>query len=267
MGPLYKFGWFGFMYSLQMAVLIGFLFGFVLERSGFGNPRKLVAVFYLRDFAVLKVMFTAIVVCLVGLLYFSVLGWIDLSRVYLLPTYIWPQIVGGLILGVGFVMGGYCPTTSVVATVSGKLDGLIFVVGMIIGSVVFAELFPLFQGFYKSGSMGAVRLSDVLHIPHGIIALLVCVMAVVIYWLVEKIENRFGDKAVLPPASPRIKRTAAAVLVALGIVLAIINPERITVKQSAPSISEEEEETAPAKSPKKKEGSSTTFTIIQDEGC
>ncbi len=107
MGPLYKFGWFDFAYSLQLAGLTGVLFGFLLERAGFGNARKLVGIFYLRDFAVLKVMFTAIVVCILGLLFFSVFGWIDLSKVYLLPTYIWPQIVGGFVLGIGFVIGGY----------------------------------------------------------------------------------------------------------------------------------------------------------------
>ena len=139
MGPLYKFGRFDFVYGLQLAGFIGFMFGFVLERAGFGNPRKLTAIFYLRDFAVLKVMFTAIVVCILGLFYFSLFGWINLGRVYLLPTFIWPQIVGGLVLGIGFVMGGYCPTTSVVATVSGKMDGLIFIVGMMIGAVFFAD--------------------------------------------------------------------------------------------------------------------------------
>ena len=145
MGPLYKFGWFDFSYSLQLAGLIGFCFGFVLERAGFGDPRKLTAIFYLRDFAVLKVMFTAIVVCMLGLLYLSVFGWMDLGRVHLLPTYLWPQIIGGLALGVGFVMGGYCPTTSVVATVSGRLDGFIFILGMVLGSFIFAELFPMIK--------------------------------------------------------------------------------------------------------------------------
>jgi len=147
MGPLYKLGLFDFTYSLQLAALIGFFFGFVLERAGFGNPRKLTAIFYLRDFAVLKVMFTAIAVCILGLLYFSVLGWIDLGRVHILPTYIWPQIVGGLLLGAGFLIGGYCPTTSVVATASGKLDGVIFILGMVFGSLIFALVFPLIEGF------------------------------------------------------------------------------------------------------------------------
>ncbi len=255
MGPLYKFGWFDFAYSLQMAGLIGFLFGFVLERAGFGDPKKLTAIFYLRDFAVLKVMFTAIVVCAVGLLYFSLFGWIDLGRVYLLPTYLWPQMIGGFILGIGFVMGGYCPTTSVVATVSGKLDGMIFIVGMMIGSVIFAEIFPLLKGFYGSGDMGAVRLTDILKVNSGIVALLICLMAVGAYWLVEKVEGKFGDKDSLPKSSPRLKGLGAATLIALGLVLAIANPDKGAAK--APS-------SAPASV---QEPAHTGFKILEDEGC
>lgn len=268
MGPLYKFGWFDFAYSLQLAGLIGFMFGFVLERAGFGNPRKLTAIFYLKDFAVLKVMFTAIVVCMLGLLYFSVFGWIELEKVYLLPTFIWPQIAGGLILGIGFVMGGYCPTTSVVASVSGKLDGLIFLVGMIIGSVFFAEAYPVVEGFYTSGDMGAIRLTDVFGIHSGIIAFLICLLAVGIYWFVEKVEEKFGDKDTLPIGSPKVKRTAAGVLILLGLVLAVVNPDQTIAR---PAVSETQPEKRvesvkiPAASPETPD--STGFKIVDDEGC
>ena len=268
MGPLYKFGWFDFAYSLQLAGLIGFMFGFVLERAGFGNPRKLTAIFYLRDFAVLKVMFTAIVVCMLGLLYFSVFGWIDLGRVYFLPTFIWPQIVGGLLLGVGFVMGGYCPTTSVVATVSGKLDGLIFIIGMMMGSVFFAEIYPFLKGFYTSGNMGAIRLTDVFNINSGIIAVLVCIVAVCAYWFVEKVEQKFGDKDTLPKGSPKVKRTAAGLLILLALILAIVNPDRIVTKPVASEIMMEEG-VEPVQKPEAapKTPDSTGFKIVDDEGC
>jgi len=268
MGPLYKFGWFDFAYSLQMAGLIGFFFGFALERAGFGNPRKLTAIFYFRDFAVLKVMFTAIVVCILGLLYFSIFGWIDLSRVYLLPTYIWPQIVGGFVLGVGFIMGGDCPTTSVVATVSGKLDGLIFILGMIFGSLFFAELFPVFEGFYSSGHMGAVRLTDILKINSGIIALLVCIMAVGAFWLAEKAEQKYGDPETLPVGSRKVKMAAASVLIFLGLILAILNPDKIAAKvpaRTAEPVKKVEEVQKVA--PKAEEPAASGFKIIDDEGC
>lgn len=268
MGPLYKFGWFDFAYGLQLAGLIGFMFGFVLERAGFGNPRKLTAIFYLRDFAVLKVMFTAIVVCILGLLYFSLFGWIDLSRVYLLPTFIWPQIVGGFVLGVGFVMGGYCPTTSVVATVSGKMDGLIFILGMMVGSVFFAEIFPFLKGFYTSGNMGKIRLTDVFNLNSGIIAFLVCLMAVGAYWFVERVEQKFGDQESLPKGSPKVKRTAAGCLILLGLILAIVNPDRIIVKPGVTEVKpgrQVEKIQKPAKTLETPD--STGFKIVDDEGC
>ncbi|MCP4681176.1 MAG: YeeE/YedE family protein [Desulfobacterales bacterium] len=251
-----------------MAGLIGFFFGFVLERAGFGDAKKLTAVFYLKDFSVLKVMFTAIVVCLLGLLYFSVFGWIDLSRVYILPTYIWPQIVGGLVLGIGFVMGGYCPTTSVVATVTGKLDALIFIIGMILGSLIFAELYPILEGLYKAGNMGRLRLSDVFGINSGIVALLVCIMAVCAYWFVEKVEDKFGDRDMLPGGSRKAKMSAAAIVIVLGLVLAIINPDRIAGKRvpvqpaQTDAIETIQEQTSEAEKP-----SVPAFKIVDDEGC
>jgi uncharacterized membrane protein YedE/YeeE len=268
MGPLYKFGWFDFAYGLQLAVLTGFFFGFVLERAGFGNVRKLTAIFYLRDFSVLKVMFTAIVVCMLGLLYFSVFGWLDLGRVYLLPTYIWPQIVGGLVLGIGFVMGGYCPTTSIVAMVSGKLDGLIFIVGMMFGSFIFAEIFQFLENFYSAGDMGAVRVSDVLKLNSGIVALLICLMAVGAYWFVEKVEEKFGDREMLHRGSSRIKRPAAAILILLGLILAIVNPDRIAVERQSLRVQPQkktEEIQRPAV--KSVEPSSSESKIVDDEGC
>jgi uncharacterized membrane protein YedE/YeeE len=271
MGPLYKLGWFDFAYSLQIAGLVGFLFGFVLERAGFGDARKLTAIFYLRDFAVLKVMFTAIVVCVLGLLYFSLFGWMDLSRVYILPTYIWPQIAGGLILGVGFVMGGYCPTTSIVATVSGKLDGLIFILGMMLGSIIFAELFPLLRGFYEAGSMGAVRLPDFLNLRPGVVALLVCLLALGAFTVAERVEQKFGNPDELPKGSRNTKIFSAGTLILLGLILAIGYPKGLYEQKPGPAPLESKEtgslnlqqKAAPIEKPK----TSDSFKIVEDEGC
>ena len=213
-------------------------------------------------------MFTAIVVCILGLLYFSIFGWIDLSRVYILPTYIWPQIVGGLVLGAGFIIGGYCPTTSVVATVSGKLDGLIFILGMIFGSLFFAELFPVLEGFYSSGDMGAVRLPDIFKINSGIVALLVCFMAVGAFWLAEKAEKKYGDPETLPVGSRNIKIASATVLILLGLILAILNPDKIAAKVPAqtaePAVKVEKVQKAPSKA---EEPAVSGFKIVDDEGC
>jgi len=100
-------GSFSLMTYLGMAVLLGFLFGFVLERAGFSSALKLTAQFYFKDFAVLKVMFTAIVVAMLGIVFLSLVGWLNMGQVYVPATFLWPQLVGGLLLGAGFIVGGY----------------------------------------------------------------------------------------------------------------------------------------------------------------
>lgn len=175
--PFYVMGLFGDEASLAFAFLIGIGFGFFLERAGFGSARKLVAQFYLTDLAVFKVMFTAILTALIGTTLLSWAGVLDLSLVYLVPTYWVPQVVGGLLLGVGFVVGGYCPGTSVVSMASGRIDGLVFVVGFAAGTLGFALAFPLLAGLYTAGDLGEKTLPEALGLPHGALVLGVVLVA------------------------------------------------------------------------------------------
>lgn len=190
--PLYKYGAFGDETSLVVAFAIGIGFGFFLERAGFGSARKLVSQFYLDDLAVFKVMFTAIVTAMLGVTYLAWMGLLDLSLVYVSPTYLWPQIAGGLALGAGFAIGGYCPGTSVAATATGRLDGLAYVAGLLAGTLVFAEAFPLLKGFYLSGDLGRLTLPDVFGLPYGLVVFGVVLMAVTGFWGAAWIERRFG---------------------------------------------------------------------------
>lgn len=190
--PLFKYGAFGDETSLVVAFAIGIGFGFFLERAGFGSARKLVSQFYLDDLAVFKVMFTAIVTAMLGVTYLAWTGLLDLSLVYVSPTYLWPQIAGGLALGAGFAIGGYCPGTSVAATATGRLDGLAYVAGLLAGTLVFAEAFPLLKGFYLSGDLGRLTLPDVFELPYGLVVFGVVLMAVTGFWGAAWIERRFG---------------------------------------------------------------------------
>jgi hypothetical protein len=196
MAPFYKTGMFGEEVSFIIAFVIGISFGFWLERAGFGSSRKLAAQFYLYDMTVLKVMFTAILTAMVGLLFFSLFGWIDLSLVYINPTYLWPQIVGGLILGVGFVIGGYCPGTSVVAAATGKIDGFLFIGGALFGMLIFGEVYDLFAAFHSSGFMGSVFISDWLNVSIGLVGFLVILMALGMFWGGEWLEKKFSRQEV-----------------------------------------------------------------------
>jgi uncharacterized membrane protein YedE/YeeE len=194
MAPLYSYGLFGDEFSLVLAFVIGIGFGFFLERAGFGSAMKLTSQFYLTDLAVFKVMFTAIVTAMLGLFYLSWIGWLDLSLVYLTPTYIWPQIVGGLLLGFGFVVGGYCPGTSLVAASTGKIDALIYLGGILAGIFVFGEIFPAITGFFYSGEMGEVTLPALFGLPYGLVVFAVVLMALGGFWGAGKVERIFGAK-------------------------------------------------------------------------
>ena len=192
--PLYKFGYFNEEVSLILAFVVGIGFGFFLERAGFGSSKKLAAQFYFNDMSVLKVMFSAIVTAMVGIYFLSVIGWMDLSLVYLNPTYIVPQVVGGLILGFGFVIGGYCPGTSCVGAATGRLDAFVYILGIFIGIFIFGESFPFIKGFATSTPMGQITLPKLLNIPYGIIVFLVVVMAVGAFMLAEWGEKKVNKK-------------------------------------------------------------------------
>jgi uncharacterized membrane protein YedE/YeeE len=195
MAPFYKYGFFGDEMSLVLAFVLGTGFGFFLERAGFGSARKLAAQFYLYDMSVFKVMFTAIVTALLGVTYLGWIGWLDLSLVYLVPTHLVPQIVGGLVLGVGFVVGGYCPGTSVASLATGRIDGLVYAFGIGAGTLVYAEVYPAIKDFVNSNDMGQVTLPEVFDLPWGLVVFAVVVIAVAGFSAATFIERRIGDRS------------------------------------------------------------------------
>lgn len=192
--PFYKFDMFNDDVSLIIAFIIGIGFGFFLERAGFGSAKKLAAQFYFRDMSVLKVMFSAIVTAMLGLFYFNWIGFIDLNLVYKGDTFLLPQIAGGLLLGIGFVVGGYCPGTSCVAVSTGRIDGIIYLIGVMAGIFFFGEIFPLLSGFFYSTNMGEITLPQLINLPYGLIVFLVVLMAIGAFAGAEWSERKFGNK-------------------------------------------------------------------------
>lgn len=165
--------------GLLLSLLIGTGFGFWLERAGFGSSRKLTDIFYLRDFAVLKVMFAAMVTAALGLQALGALGHVDLAALYVPESIVWPQLVGGLVFGAGFVTGGWCPGTAAVGVASGKLDALVFLFGAGAGSLAFAGLQPQLGDFLHAGTCAIGSLPEQLGVsgPVGALTLLVVALA------------------------------------------------------------------------------------------
>jgi hypothetical protein len=194
--PLFKLGLFGDDASLAVAAVLGVGFGYFLERAGFGSARKLTAQFYLSDMSVLKVMFTAIVTAMLGVFALSTIGWLDFSKIYLVPTYVLPQVVAGFVFGVGFIIGGYCPGTSVAGIATGRIDAGLYALGMLSGIFLYAESFnAFFASWAEATPMGQVTLPTVFGIAPGYLVVAVVLMAIGGFAGAERIEAAFRPRA------------------------------------------------------------------------
>jgi len=201
--------------------LIGFAFGFVLEISGFGNSKILAAQFYFKNMTVLKVMFTAIVTAMVLIFLASAVGILNFNLVYVPETHLWPGIVGGLIMGVGFIVGGFCPGTSLVSASTLKVDGIVFVLGAIVGVWAFGETVqPFYDWWNQSGYYGRLTLMDVFHLPTGWVVLLVVLMALFMFWGSEQLERIIGKRDMT--REPKLRLVGALALVAVAVAIILI---------------------------------------------
>jgi hypothetical protein len=189
MGPLVPFI-ISNEFNLIIALFAGIGFGFVLEQAGFSSTKKLVGLFYGYDFTVLKVFFTAGVTAMIGVLLFGQIGILDLTLIYINPTFLWSALVSGAIMGLGFIIGGFCPGTSVCAAAIGKLDGLAFVFGSGLGVLIFAEGYPIFEKIYLAESWGPVLMNEKLGMSKILFAFLLSAVAFISFYLTRMIENR-----------------------------------------------------------------------------
>ena len=200
-------------------LIIGFGFGYVLEIAGFGKSTKLAAQFYFREMTVLKVMFTGIIVAMVGIFLSTAVGLLDYNLIWVNPTYLYPGLLGGLIMGVGFILGGFCPGTSLVSAATGKIDGMFFVGGVFFGIFLFGETVGNFESFWNSSYYGRLTLMDVFNLPTGVIVLAVVSMAIGAFALSEWAEKGIGKMDLAKFGRWRYAAAGALILVAVGILL------------------------------------------------
>ncbi|NWF90843.1 MAG: YeeE/YedE family protein [Ignavibacteriaceae bacterium] len=207
------------------ALVIGIMFGAILEQAGFSTSKKLVGLFYGYDFTVLRVFFTAGIVAMIGVMGLEHYGLVDINLVYVNPTFLWSGIVGGLIMGLGFVVGGFCPGTSVCAAAIGKIDAMIFIIGAFFGVIIFAEGYPIFEPLYKAANWGSPRFFETLGMSQNIFAFILVMFALSAFWFSSIVENKV-NKVNKPP----IRFTPYYIGIAsIGIIMglsAFIFPER-----------------------------------------
>jgi hypothetical protein len=191
--PLDSFDLISDAQGLLLALPLGFGFGWFLERAGFGSACRLCGQFYLYDMTVLKVMFTAIITAAVGLWLCSAMGWLDLGMIYLTPTSLGAQLLGGLMLGAGFIIGGYCPGTSVTAAATGSADGAVFMLGYGTGLAVYAVALPQLELWANASSIGELTLPQAFGLPYGVVVAAVVVLALGAFAAAEWSERRFSN--------------------------------------------------------------------------
>jgi uncharacterized protein len=189
-GPIIASGIISPAWDNVFAVILGMGFGFALESSGFSSSRKIIGTFFGYDFVVVKVFFTAAIVASIGLLYLNYFGLVQFSSLYIQPTFMASAILGGIIMGVGFAMGGFCPGTSVCAASVGRIDGLVFFGGMFLGVFFFSEAFPLLEKLYYSGSQGAKMINTVFGISPELFTFLLVLGAVGMFYGASRIQKK-----------------------------------------------------------------------------
>jgi len=192
MGPLSILSEFPEWLNLLIALFIGLGFGFALEQAGFSSSRRLAGMFYGYDTTVLKVFFTAAIVALVGSQLLSFFGLLNLKLVYVNPYYMNATIIGGVIMGAGFIMGGYCPGTGISALSIGKIDAMIFLIGGLVGAFLFAETSPYIQTIFLGNYQGEMQIDEWMGVSTGVFTFILIVAAVFLFWLAELAEKRFS---------------------------------------------------------------------------
>ncbi len=167
--------------SLYGGLIIGILWGIVLQKSKAGKYDIVSSMFRLQDFTVFRVGSVLMITGYISLWLFKDLGIIQL---YVPKTVMLPQLLGGLLFGAGIAIMGYCPGTAAVAVGEGMLDGIPAIAGMITGGVIYAEFFHdrWQDNFLKIGDIGRVTFEDLLGVNHWFI-IVPLVLMTLMFWL------------------------------------------------------------------------------------
>ena len=150
------------LFNHLLALLLGFGLGTVLENSGLGDPRRNSGQYYFRNFTAFKLILTAILTTSLLTFLAGALGLLDTSALFVSSTHLWPGLVGGVVMGLGLLIGGYFIETALVSAASLKLDALAFLGGAVVGSILFGETLEAFRTFWHGGFISRFTLPDAL---------------------------------------------------------------------------------------------------------
>jgi uncharacterized protein len=174
------------MGNLWIALVLGIVFGFLLNKAGLTSYHKIVNVFRLTDMAVLKFMMSGLAVAMIGLYAMRGLGWITFPAIP--ATYVVGNLVGGLVFGVGMALSGFCPGTAVAGAGEGKLDYLIpGLLGFLVGAAAFGLTYEsVFPQISRLAAVGNVTLGQLWNVNSWLLITVFSVMSLFLFYLIDR---------------------------------------------------------------------------------
>lgn len=179
------------MSPLVSALVVGIAMGALIQRVGASSPRMILASLRLENIAIIKFMATTIAVG--SVLAFVLANWLPM-HFDVKPLYVIGVALGGLIFGVGFAVGGYCPGTCVVGMGEGRRDALVAFIGGIAGALVFTLAYTAIAGaLIKPMSYGKVTLASALGISPMIVSIALAALFLTAVTLIPTVRKPISD--------------------------------------------------------------------------
>ena len=151
--------------KLLLGLAIGTAIGAVMQLGGASSYRKILGSLLLKDLHVVKLILMTIAVTTVGI---YALDMVQLAHMSIKPTYVVGIVIAGLIFGVGFAISGYCPGTCVLASAEGKTDGMMTLLGGLVGAALYALVYPWMAPLIQITNYGEITLASVFNVSNGL---------------------------------------------------------------------------------------------------
>ncbi|MGG7564991.1 YeeE/YedE thiosulfate transporter family protein [Rhodovulum sp. DZ06] len=138
--------------EIVLAIVIGAAFGATLDRIGATNPNLIGRMLNFSNLHLMKTILLAIGTGSALMFGGQMIGLVDVGHMSVKTAYV-GVFIGGLLLGGGWALSGYCPGTGVCAAASGRKDALFFIAGGLLGAAAYMATYPAWKA---SGLLDAI---------------------------------------------------------------------------------------------------------------
>ncbi len=139
--------------NIVLAIILGLLFGFILQKAGAANPQRIIGMLRLNDLHLMKVILFAIGISSLTLFILLGTGIINSGHISVKSSYL-GVIVGGGIFGLGWAISGFCPGTSLVAAGAGRKDALSSIAGGLLGAFAYMLMYASLKSSFLFNKLG-----------------------------------------------------------------------------------------------------------------